>query len=385
MLKKSLHILVVLALLFFMVPQTSLAVTLDWEAMVNSTQTGVRSPGFGNEHNILVTSMTTFNGYLYTATYNDSQGTEIWRTNNGTDWAQVNDDGFGNHTTSAAVLGVFQNQLYAQRSLIAGGVRVYRTSNGTDWEIAKSNLSANISVATTSVVYNNVFYVGGYGAGVQAVVFASTNGTTWTQINADGFGDVDNINVQAMVVFDNSLYVGVLNSTDGAEIWKYDGANWTKNNVSGFDNKDNSAVSGLAVRDSLLYAVTDNDVTGSEVWRTAGDKSWKKVSNAGFGQGKSVDLAYDLTTFDGVLYAGMTRARVFRSADGETWDQVNETGFGFSDNEYVIFGILGDYIYAGVGTEPTPIVVPNTVEIYRYGTPTPEPEPAVEVLPQTGT
>lgn len=386
MLKKSFHLLAVLALLFLMTPQKTSAAVLNWEAMVNSTQTGVRSPGFGDENNVFVSSMTAFNDYLYVATYNDNRGTEIWRTNNGTAWTQVNNDGFGDYATSVAVLGVFKNQLYAFRTMPdPAGVKVFRTSNGTDWETATDSLGANLNL-TTATVYNNIFYVGADNTvSNEVAVFGSSDGSTWIQMNVDGFGDVNNIIIQSMTTFNNSLYVGVYNDIDGTEIWQYDGANWVQDNTSGFDDNNNLGTGGLAVLDGKLFAITSNDTSGCEVWRTTGNQVWNRVLDTGFGQAGAINLAYDLITFQGAMYAGVSGARVFRSTDGGTWEQVNATGFGFADNEPVIFGILGDYIYAGVGTVPAVVPLPATVEIYRfYGVPTVSTVSEPEVLPQTG-
>ena len=136
MLKKLFYPFVLLAVILFMSPGIASAAVLPWEAMVNSTFSGTRSPGFGNEANQFVSSMATFGDYLYVASYNDDQGTEIWRTNNGTSWEQVNEDGFGAHATSLSILAVFNDHLYAFPSVLAPGtvVAAWRTDNGTAWE-----------------------------------------------------------------------------------------------------------------------------------------------------------------------------------------------------------------------------------------------------------
>lgn len=381
MLKKSFHILAVLALLFFMVPQTSLAVTLDWEAMVNSTQTGVRSPGFGDENNLLTYNMVTFGDYMYVSNYNETTGTEIWRTNNGTDWAQVNDDGFGTAGESYASLVVFNNQLYAFNSVITDtDTKVYRTDNGTTW--ANVATIANMTSPGSTAVYNGALYVSLFSGGGTSAVYKSTNGTAWTSSNSNGFGDADNAIIQSMTVFDNDLYAGTYNDVDGSEVWHFDGATWDQDNSDGFGGADNTSTGTLTIFGNYLYA-TVNNVAGVEVWRTPGDQTWAKVGDAGFGQATDAITTFGGIVFENNLYIGATSAKVFRTSDGATWQQVNEDGFGFDDNNVVTFGILGDYIYAGAGTLPTvPDPVPNTTEIYRFGTP--EPVPEVEVLPQTG-
>ena len=40
-----------------------------------------------------------------------------------------------------------------------------------------------------------------------------------------------------MTVFEGSLYVGTINQTDGAQVWRYDdGTTWTQVNEDGFGN-----------------------------------------------------------------------------------------------------------------------------------------------------
>ena len=383
MLKKLLYPLIMLSLMVFMTPQTASAAVLPWEAMVNSTFTSApRSPGFGDPANQFVSSMATFGDYLYVATYNDDQGTEIWRTNNGTSWEQVNEDGFGAHATSLSILAVFNDHLYAFPSVLAPGtvVAAWRTDNGTAWELAKDNIaepSPTSILPWATAVYNNSLYVGLLNTDDEVIVVGSNNGSTWTQINTDDFDDPDNFMIQSMASFDGKLYVGVENDTDGAEVWHYDGAIWAQDNTDGFDNADNVSVGSLSVFNNQLYAFTLNEA-GVEVWRTpTGNQAWGKVTDGGFGQGVTVNVVYDSAVFRDALFVGANSGKVFRSNNGNTWEQVNVDGFGYADNYMVMFGILGDYIYAGVGTIAIRgLGEPETVEIYRYYEPT--------TLPQTG-
>jgi len=51
-------------------------------------------------------------------------------------------------------------------------------------------------------------------------VWRSEDGTTWQQVNRDGFGDADNEFVWVMVEFGDLLYVGVGNEEVGAGVWR---------------------------------------------------------------------------------------------------------------------------------------------------------------------
>lgn len=53
-------------------------------------------------------------------------------------------------------------------------------------------------------------------------VWVSSNGTSWEQINPDGFGDGNNWATlwnSATITFQNHLYIGTWNDTSGGELW----------------------------------------------------------------------------------------------------------------------------------------------------------------------
>lgn len=389
MLKKLLSFWVILALLLIGVPQKTAAATLTWEAMVNSTfSSGVRSPGFGDENNILAISMVTFNDYVYVSNVTTNTGTEIWRSANGTDWEQANEDGFGDAgEASYAILGVFDGHLYAFNYFFGEDhVDVYRYSSGTVWTNTATigNDNTPMYEPAAAIVYDNTLFVSlvtEEGLDDESAFYKSTDGTTWVPDDIDGFGGTNEV-ARALAVYNNYLYAGTYNSA-GAEVWRYNGSNWVIDNEIGFGDIENIGVGTLTSFGGALYATTNNTTTGSEVWRSSGGGTtdWTKVSDLGFGQGTDADYTYGSAVFKNKLYIGTGNAKVFRSSDGTTYEQVNDDGFGYDDNLMAIFSVLGDYLYAGTGT----IVVggrivqpgPNTTEVYRYY------EPSTE-LPQTG-
>jgi len=185
----------------------------------------VKSDGFGDPNNS-VGSLAVFGDYLYAGTYNSFWGGEVWRSSDGTTWTQVNTGGFAGDPNNQAVssLAVFGNYLYAG------------TFNG------------HITAA--------------------AQLWRTPDGTTWTQVNADGFGDLDNVAVDSIAVFGDYLYAGTFNYSTGGEVWRSsDGTTWTQVNTDGFGEPNNSAVYSLAVFGNYLYAGTYNDSTGGEIWR----------------------------------------------------------------------------------------------------------------------
>ena len=76
----------------------------------------------------IVDGATVYNGALYLATMNSTNGAEIWRTTDGVTWTAVITGGFGDTRTFAAELQPFAGYLYAWTSNYATGQRVYRSS-----------------------------------------------------------------------------------------------------------------------------------------------------------------------------------------------------------------------------------------------------------------
>jgi hypothetical protein len=371
---KRFSVLLIGFLMVFFTVQPAKAAVLPWEPVVDATHGG--GPGFGNPANDYVSSMATFGDYLYVATFNGNAGSEVWRTNDGTNWTQSGTANFGGPSAQGTTtLIVYKNKLFAFLSLAAPfGVVVFASSNGTTWgPPLKVDIAGNTDtfpMPVVAAVYNTHLYVSipvpDGGGGSNGEIYASDDGITWN----DTIG-ITGETVQAMVSFNNLLYIGTRDDNDGARVYNYDGHNTHMDNFSGFDGSNhNRAVVGLVAFNGELYATTENAITGAEIWRTPGDSTWEKVSNFDSGNG------YGGVVFKDYLYVGMQGGKVFRTANGTSWEQVNEDAFGQNDINLLSFAVLGDYIYVGGGERAE-----ETVKIYRYGMPTPTPTP---ILPQTG-
>src|SRR3990172_8479387 len=122
--------------------------------------------------------MAVFGGYLYIGAGNSAVGAQLWRSNNGTSWAQAINPGFGDpNNQKVEMVFVFQNQLYVSVKNAVTGMEVWR----------------------------------------------STDGALWEQANQDGFGDINNSGTNgsnATADFLSQLYVGTSNVVDGGELWR---------------------------------------------------------------------------------------------------------------------------------------------------------------------
>ena len=188
----------------------------------------INTSGFGYS-NTRASGLAVLTGSLYAGTLNQSPGAQVWRYDSGTAWTQVNQDGFGGGNTAVQGITIFENELY---------------------------------VGTTN-----------WGAGCQVLRYGG--GTSWTQINVSGFGQGKDAGVaRVLIEFNGELYAGVRNDTGGedpvdmagAQVWRYDsGTTWTQVNQDGFGNVPsgyNRSVESMAVLDGELYAGTWNDDNG---------------------------------------------------------------------------------------------------------------------------
>ena len=191
--------------------------------------------------------------------------------------------------------------------------------------------------------------------------------TNWTQVNADGFGNTNNFSAFSMALYNNQLYVGTLNNTDGCGVWRRDGSgtgDWTQVNTDGFGTFRNRSAHSMAVYNNRLYVGTANNTDGFEIWEYDGS-SWTQVASGGLGDIANT-WASSMVVHDNKLFLGTSwQAGVF-TYDGSTWSQINVNGFGDSDNQAVrSLAVYEGKVYAGVYNTT------DDANLYRYDGPTP--------------
>jgi sugar lactone lactonase YvrE len=304
--------------------------------------------GFGDRYNRGATALEGFNGQLYAGASNWDEGARIWRTSDGIIWTVVSDPGFGNVYASTNIgipdMVVFNGKLYASTGWAGVGGQVWRSSYGTDWTQVEANGFGDGTNAGISafVVFNNSLYAStdvrytGATHGLQIWRSSTGDSLSWTNVVSNGFNDnINNTFVSGFSEYGGYLYAAVENATDGLEIWRTsDGEIWTQANTSGFGDTNNGSTGGLAVLDGYLYCGTYN-YNGGQLWRSNNGTTWEQVINNGFGDGNNTELQ-SLFVFRDDLYTiasnDVTGLEVWRSADGSTWSQVAIDGFGDSNN-----------------------------------------------------
>ena len=204
---------------------------------------------------------------------------------------------------------------------------------------------------------------------------ALAQGGKWSQEASGGFGSVNNTQAYSSAIFQSKLFVGIVNSTLGLQIYSCDGASWVQEvgggvpgtpTAPGFGNPGNVAAASMIVYDSCLYVGTGRNVGTCEVWRYDGN-SWTPVVGggspvpAGFGNANNMDvMAMALYGLD--LYLTTRNfvggCEVWRY-DGTNWTPVvgggssMPAGFGIPGNQEIdALAAYGPYLYAGT-TNPS--------------------------------
>lgn len=173
----------------------------------------------------------------------------------------------------------------------------------------------------------------------------------YSQINSNGFGDVNNTMVTALAYYDGYMYAGTSNSVTGAQIWRSsDDTNWQKVVDGGLTRTTINRVQSLIVFDGYLYAGTVASALGAEIWRTNDGTNWQQVGEDGMGSVTNNNM-HTATIFDNYLYFSTINgngAEIWRSTNGTDWELANTPGFGKPQNSG-IYGIhtFDGYIYAG--------------------------------------
>ena len=307
--------------------------------------------GFGDPTSIGISALEVFNDLLYAGTWNWDKGARVWRSSDGSSWTAVTEPGFGsiyaNTNPIIPDMIAFNGQLYAGAGWDGKGGQIWRSPNGTSWTQVVDNGFGdpnNIAVVLFTVFNNNLYACTRSEKAHGLEIWRSATGDTsdWSQVVTNGFDDnPKNWNCTGFAIFNGYLYAATesgAEDTDGFEIWRTNnGENWTQATIAGFGNPDNVGAGGMAIYNGFLYVGTLNYSTGAQIWRTSSGENWEQVTGNGLGDANNlkVDPFY---VFGDDLYACadniQTGAEVWRSSDGSNWDQVNRDGFGDSNTIY---------------------------------------------------
>jgi hypothetical protein len=334
----------------------------------------VNPSGFGNQANGMIGALAPFKDQLYATTGNDT-GSQIWRRSGGS-WSAVMTGGFGSARNAGIDhLQEFNGQLYASTGNETDGGEVWRSPSGDAGSWGRV-VSAGFDRASNAEImrfaaYSNALYASAWSYdpsyGVDVWRSATGNKNEWSRVVTNGFdGDVHNATVLSFESFNGYLFAGTLNSTSGGEVWRSasgDSGTWTQVNADGFGEAANQRISALAAYGGYLYAATHHSVPGGvQVWRcqACDGSDWTRVVNNGFDrQGARQMPALEL--FEDALYLAignsLTGLEVWRTTDGTAWEQVGFDGFGDARNRLTYFDnattAFGPGLYIGTANYAT--------------------------------
>ena len=293
-----------------------------------SAWSSVMTGGFGSARNGGIDHLLAFGGRLYASTYNEMDGAEVWRSPSGNagTWERVVSAGFDRPTTAEIMrLTVYGNALYASTwsSAPAYGVDVWRstTGNAGDWSRVVTNGFDGDTKNETVIsfeAFGGYLYAGTSNGTTGGEVWRSSTGNvgSWTQVNADGFGDLNNPVVSALAAFDGYLVAAthhnapsVTHPASGTQVWRCqtcDGSDWARVVDNGFDHQGARRMPALEALDGNLFLAIGSSFTGLEIWRTANGTAWEQIGFGGFGDAGNQTTYFDnaMTVFGNGLNVG---------------------------------------------------------------------------------
>jgi len=147
----------------------------------------------------------------------------------------------------------------------------------------------------------------------------------WTQVNANGFDDANNIEVEDWIEFKGQIYIGLTNVATGIEVCSSsDGVNWNQVGGDGFGNADNVFFNDFEQFQCKLYASVETwgPPQVARIFESSDGVSWHQIGSDGFGDVTNY-LAY-LYSFGSYLtaftYNTVTGTEIW-TWDGSSWTQ----------------------------------------------------------------
>jgi hypothetical protein len=312
--------------------------------------------GFGDPANSAL-SLGVFNQQLYAGTWHTSVA-QVWRTSDGQTWNQFATT-WPVSTTTAIDMEPFGSNLYVGTDS-SSGAQIWRT-DGSIWELVVSNgfTSTNNIIVNALVVFSNTLYAATNNAATGLEIWRSSTGNSgdWTLVHNAGSDVPGDFGFTTMDVYEGNLYLGI-SRNNIAELWRTNnGTTWLPVFTNGLGNPNNSMVSAMADFNGAFYIALRNTEDGGQVWRSPNGTDWTNVLTGGLGNTDN-SRPYGLIVFDSHLYLVFantsTGAEVWRTTGGSTWEQIASGGWGDDNNGYADYldkgaEVFGSSLYIGTG------------------------------------
>jgi hypothetical protein len=250
--------------------------------------------GFGDAANENFKDMQVFEGWLCGGTWNAATGAQVWCTADGTNWSLKNQPGFtqaanahenvtvwSGHVFDGALYFGVQNQGLQVDDPADDVARLYRTTSLQGepvWDLVFEGEPGSNRVDLLGDLAGYLYFAVSSRQGIR--IWRSPNGSrgSWIPASQAGLdGNVQNVGtvVDGAVVYNGTLYLGVINAREGAGVWRTSGERnlngdqvvWEQVGGQGLGDQGNLALE-LVPFNGQLYAWTSNYARGQGVLRT---------------------------------------------------------------------------------------------------------------------
>lgn len=219
------------------------------------------------------TSLGVYQGMIYVAA-NCKGGLLLYRSETGSsgDWDLVVENG-GRSVNNSGInnLAEFKGAFYAAIYNPTDGMQVWRSTNGSQWTVVAENAFNQGPFGDPGgfAIFKEYLYIGLPG-GSGGQLWRSANGMDWTPVTQNGFGDPSNLKIESVFAYQNALYAMTSNYQTGMQVWRsHDGLHWTRTVHQGFGSGLNEATlwtNATTIFNSRLYTGTWNGAVGGQVW-----------------------------------------------------------------------------------------------------------------------
>jgi hypothetical protein len=298
----------------------------------SNTWTKVENTAFGSKSGI---NSVVYGGGKFVAVGNNS---EMAYSSDGITWTTVTNTGFTKTNILGTLYGI-ADIAYGGGKFVAvgGGNQIAYSTDGINWTSATSvflptDLVTSEGTTVNCIAYGNGKFVAGGWCGSTAnmqnsdphgaQLAYSTDGVTWTAIDASvfGFGGGSNLpyysNYVNSIIFENGKFIA---GGKGIIAYSADGINWTAapNPFSVINGSQPVQIYDIAYGAGKYVAVGQN----RKMAYSANGTDWTEINSEGFGDS---DLQIQSIAFgNGKFYAGAGYAKVRTSIDGTTWTSVS--------------------------------------------------------------
>lgn len=310
--------------------------------------------GFGHPDSFVlgITALEAFDGNLYAGLISSPAGTGIYRSEDGMDWLPASEinfgeplppapEGCGDHWWYIWDMDEFNQQLYASVTFMCtsimgtyGGM-IVRSEDGATWEAVVTDAFGYTQTQAIHnlAVYQDMLYAGTIDMTNGTKIWRSDSGDEgdWEEVTPVNLAMSAQFNSADFEVYHDMLFMTtqVMTVTGEAQIWSTeDGVTWQAGPMEIFTCEPACAAMGLAVfSDTLFMGVTD--LPGGELWSTTNGITWTLSASTG---DSNLATLNPLGVNDGYLYLGINTmdgspGRLWRTADGVTFENASKPGF----------------------------------------------------------